>query len=112
MRGAVAAFCDPVTYPSVEIVQNLRIQGIATAVRLHPLTDGEATQQTLLRFGELTRMRKVVGVGEIGLDCRATLYPQSQVMDQALELVQEDEIDELRKLLEKVEYYDNIFQVC
>ena len=87
MRGAVAVFCDPVTYPSTEIVQNLRTQGITTAVGLHPLIAGEATKQILRRLGGLTWMREVVGVGEVGLYCGAPLHPQRQALAKVLELV-------------------------
>jgi TatD DNase family protein len=66
--GGVANFCDPDTYPSVDVIWDLRSQGIAVAVGLHPKFAARASPSVKERLGELLALPEVAGLGEIGLD--------------------------------------------
>ncbi|XP_053389591.1 uncharacterized protein LOC128552563 [Mercenaria mercenaria] len=71
--GAVANFCDPITYPSLEDVNFLKSQGIVTTVGLHPRHATGVRPATVDKLQEMLQWPEVVGLGEIGLDHTAPM---------------------------------------
>ena len=66
--GAVANFCDPATYPTLDIVRQLNQEGVLVTVGLHPKDANEVTDETLGRMRTLLKRPEVVGLGEVGID--------------------------------------------
>ena len=66
--GAVANFCDPVNYPSVDEISSLRTQGVETSIGLHPKHAAHVSSRVLSGFQGLVGLPEVCAFGEVGLD--------------------------------------------
>ncbi|XP_053391380.1 3'-5' ssDNA/RNA exonuclease TatD-like [Mercenaria mercenaria] len=89
--GAVANFCDPITYPSLEDVNFLKSRGIVTTVGLHPRHAAGVRPATIAKLQEMLQWPEVVGLGEIRLDHTAPIEEwavQRDVLATALGLLE------------------------
>ena len=90
--GGVANFCDPATYPTVEIIRKLSEQGVEVTVGLHPKFAATVSPAALEHLSRLVALPEVAGVGEIGLDqtVKSKKFPmQRDVLAECLAMVQE-----------------------
>ena len=64
--GAVAVFCDPWSYPTSDMVQELRKQGVVSVIGLHP---GRVNVKGAIKLLKRALEEcEVVGLGDVGLD--------------------------------------------
>ena len=83
VRGGVAVFCDPETYPEVFP----RVPGFGSAVGIHPKKVAEFSNSHLDILEELLRKDGVVALGEVGIDHTApknTWQRQEEVLREVL----------------------------
>ena len=79
--GAVANYCDPGTYPSLDKVRDLAALGVTVAIGCHPKTHRTLSAEVILRLRNLFHSQYVTAVGEVGLDATAQPFNPSQQID-------------------------------
>jgi Tat protein secretion system quality control protein TatD with DNase activity len=111
---AVANYCDPKTWQTLEKVKDLNRQGIRVAIRIHTKCASEVRPKDYRRFKALVASHLIHEIGEIGLDHSVAArrwYPQVQLLEHILTGLDTGydlnavgrETHRLRNIFEKVE---------
>jgi TatD DNase family protein len=79
-QGAVANFCDPDTWPTLQEIKSLGESGVWVTVGWHPKRAHLFTESRFRQLKELSELPEVLGVGEIGYD--HTLIPDRRIAQQ------------------------------
>lgn len=66
--GGVVVFCDPCTYPTREVMQELQTQGYLIAIGMHPKYVNTYTEADFAAFQQCLSNPEVWALGEVGLD--------------------------------------------
>jgi hypothetical protein len=66
LQGAVANFCDPDTWPTLQEITSLGDSGVWVTVGRHPKKAHLSTESRFRQLKELSELPEVLGVGEIG----------------------------------------------
>ena len=89
---AVANFCDPSTYPSVEEAEAVVQSGHAVTVGIHPKHAVSFSEESFAEFQALCAHPAVTGIGEVGIDHStnsSTWRFQHLVLDRALDVLEQ-----------------------
>jgi Tat protein secretion system quality control protein TatD with DNase activity len=90
VRGAVAVYCDPETYPSLDTIAKSKQQNVYSVVGVHPKKLGQFNPGARRALRDLWRSGELVGFGEFGLDRTTPTtdhIPQEDVVRELLEFL-------------------------
>ncbi|KAH3826507.1 hypothetical protein DPMN_128413 [Dreissena polymorpha] len=83
--GAVAVWCDPLTYPTKRQVSQLRKRRVVLVIGIHP---GNVVEGDVKRLATMLDTYEVVGLGEVGLNgTKGDPELQRRTLDEALVLL-------------------------
>ncbi|MCG8047547.1 MAG: TatD family hydrolase [Candidatus Thiodiazotropha endolucinida] len=91
LTGGIAVFCDPGTYPSRVAVQELKTQGFAVAIGMHPKYVTSYKEADFKAFQTCLTYPEVRAFGEVGLDYTSdpsTWGLQHVILDRVLKHLQ------------------------